>query len=81
MRVIESKRVRRLYQQVQRTRKNCAFEDLEALLLAVGFIERKTSGSHVFFKKGSLAISVPKRKPVKENYVEKALELVELSIA
>ena len=78
---IESKRIRRLYDRVQATRKNCAFEDLEALLLAVGFIERRTSGSHVFFKKGSLAISVPKRKPVKENYVEKALELVEISLA
>ena len=62
-------------------RKNCAFEDLEALLLAVGFIERRTSGSHVFFKKSSLAISVPRRKPVKENYVEQVLQLVELSIA
>jgi predicted RNA binding protein YcfA (HicA-like mRNA interferase family) len=76
----ESKRVLRLYEQVRRTRHNCSFDDLERLLLAVGFAERKSSGSHVFFKKGALAISVPKRKPVKENYVDKALELVERAL-
>jgi predicted RNA binding protein YcfA (HicA-like mRNA interferase family) len=78
--LIESKRVQRLYDRVLATRKNCAFEDLEALLLAVGFTGRKTSGSHIFFKKGSIAISVPKRKPVKETYVDQALALVERSL-
>jgi predicted RNA binding protein YcfA (HicA-like mRNA interferase family) len=73
----ESKRVRRLYEQVVNNRKSCSFEDLERLLVALDFVERKTSGSHVFFKRGSLAISIPKRKPVKETYVEQALELIE----
>jgi predicted RNA binding protein YcfA (HicA-like mRNA interferase family) len=53
------------------------FEDLKALLVTVGFTERKTSGSHVIFKKGTHAISVPRRKPVKETYVDQVLELVE----
>jgi predicted RNA binding protein YcfA (HicA-like mRNA interferase family) len=75
-----SRRVERLLARVKSTRKNCTFDDLEALLLAVGFMERKSSGSHVFFKKGPLAISVPKRKPVKENYIEQVLELVGRSL-
>ena len=44
--MVDSKRVQRLYDQVHRTRKNCSFEDLERLLLAVGFTERRTKGSH-----------------------------------
>lgn len=76
MGLVESKRVQRLYDRVVATRKNCAFDDLEALLTAVGFVSRRSSGSHVFFKHGPLAISVPKRKPVKENYVDSVLELI-----
>ncbi len=77
MGLVESKRAQRLYEQVVKNRKNCSFEDLENLLLAVGFSERKTTGSHVFFKRGSLAISIPKRKPVKENYVEQVIALID----
>ena len=57
MGLVESKRIQRLYEQVVAHRKNCSFEDLESLLLALGFTERKTSGSHVFFKRGRIAIS------------------------
>ncbi|MBC5828914.1 MAG: type II toxin-antitoxin system HicA family toxin [Candidatus Eremiobacteraeota bacterium] len=56
---------------------HCSFEDLENLLLAVGFSERRTTGSHIFFKRGTLAISIPKRKPVKENYVEQVIALID----
>ena len=59
------------------TRKNCSYEDLKAILLAVGFTVRNGKGSHRMFKRGPLAISVPERKPVKENYVEQVLALVE----
>jgi len=57
--------------------KELRFEHLERLLLAAGFVARKTSGSHVVFKRGPLALTVPKRRPVKEVYVEQALALVE----
>lgn len=73
----ESKRVQRLYEQVVRTRKNCAFEDIERLLLAVGFTSRKGRGSHRIFKFGSTVITIPVRRPVKENYVEHVLALLQ----
>lgn len=74
-----SKRLQRLYDRVNDNRKDCSFEDIERLLIALGFVARTSSGSHVFFKRGSLAISVPKRKPVKEIYVDQVLGLVENS--
>jgi len=77
MGLVESRRIQRHLDRVLATRKNCSFEDLKALLVAVGFTERKTSGSHVIFKKGTHTISVPRRKPVKETYVDQVLELVE----
>ncbi len=77
MGMVESKRVQRLYDQVLRTRKNCTFEDLERLLLAVVFTERRASGSHRIFKLGRLAISIPQRRPVKENYVDQVLAIIQ----
>lgn len=77
MAMAESKRVERLYQQVLRTRKNCAFEDLERLLLAVGFTERRGKGSHRVFKFGTITITIPQRHPVKENYVEHVLAILQ----
>jgi predicted RNA binding protein YcfA (HicA-like mRNA interferase family) len=59
------------------TRKSCAFDDLEALLLAVGFTVRKASGSHRIFKRGAHTLTVPERKPVKAVYVEHALAIVD----
>lgn len=76
MELPKSKRVRRLLDRVIATRKNCAFEDLENLLRALGFSERKSTGSHVFFKRGRIAISIPKNKPVKERYVGQALKII-----
>jgi len=73
--LIESKRIERLYDQVLKNRKNCRFEDIERLLLALGFSARKASGSHVIFKRADKTISVPKRIPVKEHYVDEVLRL------
>ncbi len=58
MGLVESKRIQRLYEQVLCTRKNCAYEDIENLLLALGFTERKTAGSHIIFKRGRIALSI-----------------------
>ena len=77
MGLVDSKRVQRLYDQVLSTRKNCAFEDLQRLLLAAGFIERKARGSHRIFKLGRVAISVPERRPVKENYVDQVIAILQ----
>jgi predicted RNA binding protein YcfA (HicA-like mRNA interferase family) len=75
MGLIDSKRVQRLYDQVVASRKNCRFEDIERLLVALGFTVRKTSGSHVVFKRADRTISVPKHRPVKEHYVEEVIRL------
>jgi hypothetical protein len=55
---------------------NCRFDDVERLLLALGCSRRKTSGSHVIFALESRIISVPKRTPLKQVYVDHLLELV-----
>lgn len=80
MGLIESKRVQRLREQVVASRKNCSYDDLERLLLAVGFTVRKTGGSHRVFKMGRLTITVPERKPVKEVYVDLALDLIDQAL-
>jgi predicted RNA binding protein YcfA (HicA-like mRNA interferase family) len=77
MGVSESKRVKRHLDRVLATRKNCSFDNLKALLVAVGFTERKTSGSHVIFKLRTYTISVPRRNPVRETYVEQVLDIVD----
>jgi predicted RNA binding protein YcfA (HicA-like mRNA interferase family) len=76
MGLAEFKRIQRLLAAVRSTRNNCRFEDIEKLLLAIGFVERKTKGSHTIFKRESVTISVPRRKPVKEVYVDEVLALI-----
>jgi predicted RNA binding protein YcfA (HicA-like mRNA interferase family) len=66
---------------VRQNRHNCRFEDLERLLLALGFTVRRTSASHVIFKRGATKISIPQRKPVKEVYVDLVLDLIAPVIA
>ena len=70
------KRLQRLFDQVAQNRKNCRYEALERLLLAAGFTLRKASGSHMIFKRGPKILSVPKRRPVKEHYVDEALSMI-----
>jgi hypothetical protein len=75
------KRIRRLIATVAANPKNCAFEDLARLLEAVGFEHRAAKGSHHYFKCGMYPLAVPYRRPVKEYYVRRALELVELVLS
>ena len=79
MGLIDSKRAQRLYDGVAGNRKNCAYEDLERLLEAVGFVKRspRSGSSHVIFKRGPATLSVPRRKPLKEHYVDEALRLID----
>jgi predicted RNA binding protein YcfA (HicA-like mRNA interferase family) len=82
MGLIDSKRAQRLYDQVAGNRKNCAYEDLERLLEAVGFAKRspRSGSSHVTFKRGTATLTVPRRKPLKEHYVGEALLLIDEGI-
>lgn len=79
MGLIDSKRTQRLYDQVAVNRKDCAYDDLERLLEAVGFVKRvpRGGGCHVIFKRGTATLSVPRRKPLKEHYVDEALRLID----
>jgi hypothetical protein len=70
-------RKNRLRAEVEKNPRNCSFEAIERLLKAYGYINRGGSGSHAVFRRaGSLPISVPRRKPVKEQYVKTVLAAI-----
>jgi hypothetical protein len=75
MGLVETKRVQRLLRAVAENRKNCSFDDLRPccsrLDLSPAMRRVRTSSSS-----GALAISVPRRKPVKEVYVDEVLALI-----
>ena len=77
MALADARRIQRLYDRVLATRKNCSYEDLKALLLAVGFTVRNGKGSHRAFKRGPVSISITERKPVKEIYVAQVIAIVD----
>ena len=57
---------------------NVRFKDLDQLLCACGFVQRKTGSSHFIYKRpGSPSLSIPFGRPVKEVYVRKALQFIE----
>ena len=54
------------------------FEELESILLGLGFKKRQDGTSHAMFILGSHIVNIPKRKPfVKPKYVEFALEALD----
>lgn len=79
MGLIDSKQARLHFERVLATRNNCTFDDLRRLLETVGYTMRqpRRGGSHYIFKRGSSTITVPKAKPVKRQYVNAVLELIE----
>ena len=84
MGLIDSKRSRRLYDVVLATRTNCRFEALRGLLLALGFSERQPSrgGSHYTYRKRLadgrvVQLTVPRRRRLKQCYVDAVIELME----
>jgi predicted RNA binding protein YcfA (HicA-like mRNA interferase family) len=75
------KRLKRLVEAVEATRKNARIEDISRLLNALGF-ELRTSergkGSHrVFRKAGHSPITIPAANPVKRPYADMALQIAE----
>jgi hypothetical protein len=79
VRPARSSRQERRLKKVASNRKNCSFDDLAALLKAYSYTPRKRSGSShvVFTRKGCNPITVPFRRPVKENYVRHVLQAIE----
>lgn len=74
--MIEARRLQRLFERVWETRRNCRFEDLARLLLAVGFEKHHPSGSHVVFRHGIHKLSIPARSPVNREYVKMSIRAV-----
>lgn len=70
----------KLRQKIEQNPKHVLFQDLRLLLEENGFELKRTKGSHHSFvgkvagKKTSLV--VPYKKPLKEVYVKKALDLI-----
>ncbi len=59
---------------IRRNPKHVRFDDLEAILLALGFIKRQDGTSHAIFTLDKHIVNVPKRRPfVKPKYVELVL--------
>ncbi len=58
--------------------KNVRYEELEKILLKIGFSKRQSGTSHVVFRKDDIILTVPVKKPfLKLIYVKKALEVIE----
>lgn len=59
--------------------KNVSFENLDKILRGIGYESRNNGSSHfVYSKAGCFPITIPKHKPVKEIYVKKVIELLDL---
>jgi hypothetical protein len=81
MGVSDAKRVRRLYDRVAKNRKNCSFEEVAALLNALGFTSTSRGSHHTFrltSKTQALRITVPRARPVNSVYIDQLLKLIEL---
>jgi len=58
--------------------KHVRFEDLESILLGLGFQKRQDGTSHAMFTFGNHIVNIPKRKPfVKPKYVELVLKVLD----
>jgi hypothetical protein len=63
---------------IRQNPRHVRFEELEAILLRLGFRKRQDGTSHAMFVFGRYIVNIPKRKPfVKPKYVELALEALD----
>ncbi len=71
----------KLIERLRTNFKNVRYEELEALLLHLGFRQRQNGTSHAVFTHTEfphLRLTVPVRKPfIKPVYVEQALEILQ----
>lgn len=69
----------KLLDQMRRNPRNWRIEDLLVVAASVGLIVRSGKGSHVKFSypRISLQIAVPARRPIREVYVRKFVELID----
>ena len=68
------KRIERMRQNPKAVR----FEELDLVLLDVGFQRRQESGNHVVYRLGEYRFTIPKHRPfVKEIYVKQVLQVLD----
>ncbi|MBE0409323.1 MAG: type II toxin-antitoxin system HicA family toxin [Anaerolineales bacterium] len=72
-------RFEKAIQRLRQNPKNVKFEEIENILLRLGFEKRHASGSHATFRKsGYRPLTVPYKKPfVKPSYVKLLLKTLE----
>ena len=68
----------KLLAKIRQNPKHVRFEDLEKILLALGFQRRQPGTSHVIFTLGKQIITIPKKKPfVKPHYVGLVIDILD----
>ena len=68
----------KLIERMRRNPRSIRFDEIETLLLSLGFIKRQTGSSHAVYTMGSHQVVVPFRKPtVKPVYVHLVLALLD----
>jgi predicted RNA binding protein YcfA (HicA-like mRNA interferase family) len=68
----------KLIERMRRDPRSIRFDEIETLLLSLGFVKRQKGSSHVVFTLGSSEVVVPFRKPtVKPVYVQLVLALLD----
>jgi predicted RNA binding protein YcfA (HicA-like mRNA interferase family) len=71
-------RKEKLLAKLRRNPKNIRPEELERVLLGLGFEKRQGSGSHVVYKRDEYRLTVPYKKPfLKPIYIKLALEIID----
>ncbi len=74
--------IKRRVRKVLRNRKSISFDDLDNLLVYFGYDKRNPGGgsSHFTYSKPGekYIITIPKKKPVKEFYVKRIIEILQL---
>lgn len=68
----------KLIERMRRNPRSICFDEIETLLLRLGYVKRQKGSSHAVFTLGSYQVVVPYRKPtVKPVYVQLVLELLD----
>jgi hypothetical protein len=68
----------KLLAKIRQNPKHVRFDELESILLRLGFKKRQEGTSHAVFFRGQYIVSIPKRKPfVKPKYVDLVLDTLD----
>ncbi len=68
----------KLIERVRRNPRSIRFDEIETLLLSLGFVKRQRGSSHAMFTLDGYQVVVPYRKPtVKPVYVQLVLALLD----